>query len=67
MFAFFIRKKGGKSSLKEEPGLKVIFFIMSVMSINNSILNGDQQESRILKFESIIDLLRSEMAKKGYF
>ena len=40
---------------------------MSVMSINNSNLNGDQQESGILKFASKIDLLRSEIAKKDYF
>ena len=40
---------------------------MSVMSINNSNLNGDQKESSICKFGSMIDLLRSDMAKKDYF
>ena len=40
---------------------------MSVMSIDNSNLNVDQQESSILKFGSKIDLLRSEMAKKITF
>ena len=60
-------KKGGKFSLKEESGLKVTFFFISVMSINNSKLKGDQQEGSIMKFGSMIDLLRSEMAKKGYF
>ena len=37
------------------------------MSIDNSNLNVDQQESSILKFGSKIDLLRSEMAKKITF
>ena len=34
------------------------------MNIDNSNLSGNQQESSILKFESMIDILLTKMAKK---